>query len=128
MENQVNATYQWLTKGFNATGGLPTRVDNALNTCPTRIDLEDLFLERGFGKRFWMGSIPKLVDLDNEGSALQIIHPHPYPYPLKLIKGVESMEKGRRNLAIKLHRYSVELWSEVGGKEDRRMIASNFHM
>ena len=105
-------------------GGFPTHVDNALNTCPTRVDLERLFLERGFGMRFWMGSIPKLVDLDNEGLALQIIHPHPYPYPLKLIKGVESMEKGGRNQTIELHRYSVELRSEVGGKEDRREAAS----
>ena len=44
--------------------------------------------------RFWMGSIPKFVDLDNEGSALRIIDPNPYPYPLKLIKRAESMEKG----------------------------------
>ena len=77
---------------------------------------------------FWMGSIPKLVDLDNEESTLRIIHPHPYPYPLKLIKGVESMEKEGRNLTIKLHHYFVELRSEVGGKEDRRVIASNYHM
>jgi hypothetical protein len=121
-------TYQWLTRDINATGGLPTRVDNALNICPTYVDLEGLFLERGFGMRFWMGSIPKLVDLDNEGSTLRIIHPHPYPYPMKLIKGVESMEKGERNLMTKLHRYSVELRSEVGPKEDRRVIASNYHM
>ena len=100
------------------TGGLPTRVDNALNTCPTHVDLEGLFLERGFGMRFWMGSIPKLVDLDNEGSNLRIIHPHSHPYPLKLIKRVESMEKGGRNLVIELYRYSVELRNEVGGKED----------
>ena len=78
--------------------------------------------------RFWMGSIPKFVDLDNEGSALQIIDPHPYPYPLKLIKETESMEKGERNLTIKLHRYSVKLRSKVGGKEDRRATASNYHM
>ena len=78
------------------TGGFPTRVDNALNTCPTRIDLEDLFLERGFGMRFGIGSIPSLVDLDNEGSALQIIHPHPHPYPLKLIKRGDSMEERER--------------------------------
>ena len=102
-------------------GGLLTHVDNALNICPTRVDLEGLFLERGFGMIFWMGPIPKFVDLDNEGSALQMIHPHPYPYPLKLIKRVESMEKGERNLTIKLHRYSVELRSEVGGKEDQRV-------
>ena len=107
-----------MTRSFNATGGLPTCVDNALNTCPTHVDLENLFLERGFRMRFWMGSIPRLVDLDNEGSALRIIHSHPYPYPLKLIKGVESMEKGERNLAIKLYRYSIELRSDIGGKED----------
>ena len=77
---------------------------------------------------FWMGSIPKFVDLDNEGSTLQIIDPHPFPYPLKLIKGVESMEKGGRNMTIKLHRYSIELRSEVGGKEDRRETASNYYM
>jgi len=110
------------------TGGLPTRIDNALNICPTHVDLEGLFLERGFGMRFWMGSIPKFVDLDNEGSTLRIIDPHPYPYPLKLIKGVESMEKEGRNMTIKLHRYSVELRSDVGGKEDRRAAASNYHM
>ena len=110
------------------TGGLPTRVDNALNLCPTRIDLEGLFLERGFRMRFWMGSIPKLVDLDNEGSTLRIIHPHPHPYPLKLIKRGESMEKGERNLVIELYRYSVELRSKVGGKEDQRVTASNYHM
>ena len=96
MDNQVNVTYQRLTRGFNATGGLPTYIDNALNTCPTRVDLEDLFLERGFGMRFWMGSIPILVDLDNEGSTLRITHPHPHPYPLKLIKRGESMEEKRR--------------------------------
>ena len=111
-------TNPWLTRDVNATRGLPTHVDNALNICPTDIDLEGLFLERGFRMRFWMGSIPKLVDLDYEGSALRIIHPRPYPYPLKLIKGVESMEKEERNLAIKLHHYSVELRSKVGGKEN----------
>ena len=121
-------TYQWLNIDINATGGLPTRVDNALNICPTYVDLEGLFLEKGFGMRFLMGSIPKLVDLDNEGSTLRIIHPHPHPYPLKLIKGVESMEKGKRNLVIELYRYSVELRSEVGGKEDRRATGSNYHM
>ena len=110
------------------TGGLPTRVDNALNICPTHVDLEGLFLERGFRMRFWMGSIPKFVDLDNEGSTLRIIDPHPYPYPLKLIKGDESMEKGGRNMMIKLHHYSVELTSKVGGKEDRRAAALNYHM
>ena len=78
--------------------------------------------------RFWMGSIPKFVDLDNEGSTLRIIDPHPYPYPLNLIKGVESMEKGEINLTIKLHHYSVELRSKVGGKEDRRAATSNYHM
>ena len=114
-----------MTRDINATGGFPTHVDNALNICPTRVDLEGLFLERGFGMRFWMGSIPKFVDLDNEGSTLRIIDPHPYPYPLKLIKGVESMEKEERNLTIKLHRYSVELRSKVGGKEDRRTTTSN---
>ena len=117
-------TNPWLTRDINATGGLPTCIDNALNICPTCVDLEGLFLERGFRMRFWMGSIPKLVDLDKEGSALRIIHPHPYPYPLKLIKGVESMEKGERNLTIKLHRYSVELRSKVGGKEDQRAATS----
>ena len=121
-------TYQWLTKDINATGGFPTYIDNALNICPTCVDLEGLFLERGFGMRFWMGSIPILVDLDNEGSALRIIHPHPHPYPLNLIKRVESMENGGRNLAIKLYCYSVKLRSEVGGKEDQRAIASNYHM
>ena len=75
--------------------------------------------------RFWMGSIPKLVDFDNEGSALRI---HPHPYPLKLIKRSKSMEKGERNLAIKLYGYFVKLRSEVGGKEDRRETASNYHM
>jgi hypothetical protein len=110
-------TYQWLTRGFNATRGLPTHVD-----------LEDLFLERGFRMRFWLGSIPRLVDLDNKGSSLRIIHPHPHPYPLKLIKRGESMEEGERNLVIELYRYSVELRSEVGGKEDRRATTSNYHM
>ena len=121
-------TYQWLTRGFNATGGLPTCIDNALNTCPTHVDLEDLFLERGFGMRFWMGSIPRLVDLDNEGSALRIIHPHPHPYPLKLIKRGNSMEEGERNLVIELYRYSVELRNEVGSEEDRRATASSHRM
>jgi hypothetical protein len=31
-------------------------------------------------------------------------------------------------MMIKLHRYSIELKSEVGGKEDRRATASNYHM
>ena len=113
---------------MNATGGLATRVDNALNICPTHIDLEGLFLESSFGMRFWMGSIPRLVDMDNEGLALQIIHPHPHPYPLKLIKRVESMEKGERNLVIELYHYSVELRSKARGKEDQRATASNYHM
>ena len=110
------------------TGGLPTHVDNTLNTCPTHVDLEGLFLERGFGMSFWMGSIPKLVDLDNEGSTLRIIHPHPHPYPLKLIKTAKSMEKGGRNLVIELYHYSIELRREVGGREDQRVAASNYHM
>ena len=38
------------------------------------------------------------------------------------------MDKGERNLTIKLHRYSVELRSEVGGKENQRAIAANYHM
>ena len=41
-------TYHWLTRGFNATGGLPTRVDNALNIQSTRVGLEALFLENNF--------------------------------------------------------------------------------
>ena len=110
------------------TGGLPTHIDNTLNTCPTRVDLEDLFLGIGFRMRFGMESIPRLVDLDNERSALRIIHPHPYSYPLKLIKRVESMEKGGRNLVIELYCYSFELRSEVGGKEDRKATASNYLM
>ena len=60
------------------------------------------------------------MDLDKQGSTIRILDPNPYPYPLRLIKGVESMEKGERNQMIKLHRYSVELRSEVGGEEDRR--------
>ena len=75
-----------------------------------------------------MGSIPKIVDLDKQGSTIRIFDPNPYPYPLKLIKGVESMEKGERNLTIKLHHYSVELRSEVRGKEDQRAVASNYYM
>ena len=117
-----------MTRYVNATEGLPTRVDNTLNICPTRIDLEGLLLERGFRMRFWMGSIQKFVDLDKQGSTLRILDPNPYPYPLKLIKGVESMEKGERIQMIELHRYSVKLRSEVGGKEDRRAAASNCHM
>ena len=38
----------WLTRGINALGGLPTRVDNTLNIQSTRVDLEALFLERNF--------------------------------------------------------------------------------
>ena len=75
-----------------------------------------------------MGSIPRLVDLDNQGLALQIIHPHPHPYPLNLIKRGESMEERERNLVIELYHYFVELRSEVGGKEDRRVTASSHHM
>ena len=91
-----------MARSFNATGGLPTHVDNALYTCPTHVDLEGLFLEIGFRMIFWMGSIPKLVDLDNEGSTLRIIHPHPYPhsYPLRLIKRGDSMEEGERILVV----------------------------
>ena len=121
-------TNPWLTRDINATGRLPTYVDNALNICPTRVDLEGLFLERGFRMRFWMGSIPKFVEFDNQGSTLRILDPNPYPYPLELIKGAESMEKVGRNQTIELHRYFVELRSEVGGKEDRRAAASTYHM
>ena len=78
--------------------------------------------------RSGMGSIPRLVDLDNKGSALQIIHPHPHVYLLKLIKRGESMEEGERNLVIELYRYSIKLRSEVGGKEDQRAATSNYHM
>ena len=65
-----------------------------------------------------MGSIPKIVDLDKQGSTIRILDPNPYPYPLRLIKRVETMEKGERNQTIELHRYSVELRSEVEGEED----------
>ena len=41
-------TITWLTRGINASGGLPTRVDNALNIKSTRVDLEALFLEWNF--------------------------------------------------------------------------------
>ena len=44
MRNQVNATITWLIKGVNASGGLPTRIANALNTKSTCVDLEVLFL------------------------------------------------------------------------------------
>jgi hypothetical protein len=71
-----------------------------------------------------MGSIPKIMDLDKQGSTIRILDPNPYPYPLRLIKGVESMEKGERNQMIELHRYSIELRSEVGGEEDRRAATS----
>ena len=76
---------------------MPTRVDNALYVCLTRIDLEHLFLEKSFGMRFEIGSIPILVDRDIEGSAPRITHPYPYYYPLKPIKGGDSMEEGREN-------------------------------
>ena len=71
-----------------------------------------------------MGSIPKIVDLDKQGSTIQILDPNPYPYPLRLIKRVETMDKGERNQTIELHRYSVELRSEVGGEEDRSVTTS----
>ena len=41
-----------------------------------------------------MGSIPILVDLDNEGSTLQITHPYTHSYPLRHIKAGDSMEVG----------------------------------
>jgi hypothetical protein len=50
--------------------------------------------------RLEMGSIPSLVDLDNGGLALQIIHPHPHSYPFRLIKRGDSIEKGERILVI----------------------------
>ena len=59
MQNQVNATNPWLTRGIKATGGLPTRVDNALNIRPTRIDLEGLFLEKQFRDEIVDGMNPK---------------------------------------------------------------------
>ena len=121
-------TNQRLTRDINVTGGLPTYIDNALNIHPTCVDLEGLFLVRGFEMRFWMGSIPKFVDLDNKGSTLRIIDPHPYLYPLRLIKGTESMEKGARNMMIKLHHYSVESKSKGGGKKDQRVAASTCYM
>ena len=75
-----------------------------------------------------MGSIPKIVDLDKQGSTIRILDPNPHPYPLKLIKRVETMEKGERNQMIELHHYSVELRSEVGGEEDRRATTSTYPM
>ena len=66
-----------LTSVINATGGLPTHVDNTLYVCLTRVDLEYLFLEKSFVMRLEIGSIPILVDLDIEGSALRITHPYP---------------------------------------------------
>ena len=81
-------------------GGLPTRVDNALYACLTRIDLEHLFLEISFGMRFEMGSIPILVDLDNKGLVIRITHPYPHSYPLRLIKRGDSMEEGERILVV----------------------------
>ena len=71
-----------------------------------------------------MGSILKIVDLDKQGSTIRILDPNPYPYPLRLIKRVETMEKGERNQTIELHRYSVELRSEVRGEEDRSVATS----
>ena len=47
-----------------------------------------------------MGSIPILVDLDNEGLALGITHPYPHSYPLRLIKRGDSMEEGERILMV----------------------------
>ena len=79
--------------------------------------------------RFGIGSIPILVDLDIEGSALQITHPYPYSYPLRPIKEGHSMEEGReRILVVEQYRYSIKLRNEVGGKEDLRAIASSHYM
>jgi hypothetical protein len=49
---------------------------------------------------FEIGSIPILVDLDNEVSALRITHPYPHSYPLRPIKEGQSMEKGGRILVV----------------------------
>jgi len=50
--------------------------------------------------RFEMGSIPSLVDLDNGGSTLRIIHPYPHSYPLRLIKRDDSVEEGEKILMV----------------------------
>ena len=65
--------------------------------CLTHIDLENLFLDKSFGMRLEIGSIPIFVDLDIEGSTLRIIHPYPHSYPLRLIKRGDSMEEEGEN-------------------------------
>ena len=48
MQNYVNTTNAWLTRGMNTPEGLPSCVDNALNIQSTRVDLDALFLEKNF--------------------------------------------------------------------------------
>ena len=56
---------------------LLARVVNVLCQLFTRVDLEILNLDRGFEKGLRIGSIPDILDLDFEGSALRIISSYP---------------------------------------------------
>ena len=73
----VNATCHSLTSVINASFSLSTRVDNAYCQCITHVDLEILFLARGFEMRLRIGSILDILDLDFKGFALQIISSYP---------------------------------------------------
>ena len=72
--------------------------------------------------RFEMGSIPILVDLDNERSTLRITHPYPHSYPLRPIKVGDSMEEERENscgwIVSLLWRIEERGWRKGRSKSD----------
>ena len=73
----VNATCQSLTSVINVSCSLPTCIDNACCQCITHIDLEILYLARGFEKGIRIGSIPYILGREFEESTLRIIPSYP---------------------------------------------------
>ena len=72
-----NAACQSLTNVINASCSLSARVDNTCCQCITCVDLEILFLARGFEMRLRIRSILDILDQGFEGSALRIISSYP---------------------------------------------------
>ena len=78
--------------------------------------------------RMRIGSIQDILDMDFEGSALQIISSYPKPYLSSPISKDHFKEEGERILMIREHCYTVELRIEIGGKEDQGVTTSSYLM
>ena len=113
----VNATCQSMTSVINTSCSLPACVDNACCQYITHVDIEMLYLSRGFEKGLRIGSIPDILDWEFEESVVRIIPSYPQPYHSSPISASHFMEEGKRNLVSREYLYIVGLSIEARGKE-----------